>query len=119
MSFLKHVTETPKNMLSYKGTDPSDSDPVQKANRGVYMASLMKKIRSVFPGWKDAHVQPSGRVVVVSGGKDFVTRSEEGTPAFEKNPQASVVHIPEGSHYVPVLFPKQVIARVEKAQQGS
>lgn len=99
--------------------------PKQKELRGgwtsgVFGALLHKKVLEKFPHWHEAKVAEGGKIIIVSNGKDELTRSYtmDQEWATSPNKQFSVLSYPSGSHLSPLLHADRVVSEVAKVRDG-
>jgi pimeloyl-ACP methyl ester carboxylesterase len=94
--------------------DPQDLEEQGKLKGAVFNA-VLGKVRTHMD-WDDMHVAPGGRIVVVSGERDGVTRNREQFSRKNRpnNPQMRIIHVPKGRHSSPLLYPAQFINKVNE-----
>jgi hypothetical protein len=75
------------------------------------MGSLMIKHCIIHDDWKSARVKEGGKIVVLSGGQDMITKSASADATFKhgSNEQIEVVDLPEAYHLSIQTEPKAVI----------
>ena len=82
------------------------------------MGSLMKKISVADTDWQSAHVKENGVIIVVSGGKDTITKSAQISDDFEKgNEQIKSSVIPNAYHATFQLQPKVVLDKISEMEK--
>jgi pimeloyl-ACP methyl ester carboxylesterase len=89
--------------------------PQAQLNKEV-MNTLLERVRTKMDLWKTAKVKEGGTITIVSGDKDFMTRSSEeftDEAKFQvKNPQMRVVRLPECHHSTVLIHPEEVLDRL-------
>ena len=88
----------------------------QLALHDQVMSSLVKKITHANDNWKDARVADGGSIVLVSGGKDMVTKTTTMNTAFKQNPQIRVLDLPNAYHMSPQTEAQTIIPQILKEQ---
>jgi len=89
----------------------------QKKRRGEIFKSLMKKVQTKTASWEGAKVKDGGNIVVISGGKDQITKSYRVEDDFRKNPQMEVVHLPNAYHSTPLTEPQETVEKIFAQQE--
>lgn len=79
--------------------------------------ALTKRVLSESDFTKDARVQEGGKIVVVSGNRDNVTRSSTAKDRFLTNPQVDFIELPNGYHFTPLTEPGRAISLVKQHLQ--
>ena len=111
---LKRLSSLGKYTLTLGGRakDVPEEQAGQREIKKATMGSLLSHVRSRFNAWDKARVQNGGSIVVVSGGKDYITKSYKDENVFRRNPQMSVLRIPDGFHAYPLVEPASVVDQV-------
>lgn len=78
----------------------------------AFLALLKKKVLREFPYWNDVKVKEGGKVIVVTGGRDLMTRAFERNSKFLENPQFVVLNDPDGHHVTPLFEAEYTIRKV-------
>lgn len=62
-------------------------------------------------------VKEGGKIIVVSGDKDQVTKSRKSIEEFGQNPQAEVLSLPNGIHSTPITKAQVIVPEIFAKQQ--
>lgn len=119
-----HLRNVPKYTLTYGSK--TAMYPGQKERKGEVFDALLNRLNTQLDLWKKARVKKGGRIIVVSGSQDQLTKSYEvfnskpETIAELKmvNPQIDVLEHP-GSHAYPLIHPGPVVDRIFRMQKAA
>lgn len=103
---FKDVKSTANYMLSIGG---QNNDKNNLARRKQILKFLMKKITKNCNLWHTAKVAEGGKILVISGENDNITKSRNAEYEFQQNSQAAMIIIPDASHSYPLTHPKNVV----------
>lgn len=98
--------------MSRKTPEPEGQRELKKRIFGNYE----KKVATNLGLWKDARVREGGKITVVSGAKDGMTRSHLSNESFLENPQVTLVDVKKGTHMTPLLQADKILTAVKDAQ---
>ncbi len=74
--------------------------------------SLIEKVTIPIPSWTEARVKEKGRILIVSGGRDKITKSSQARDLFKQNPQVRWLEIPYMYHLTPILSSQRILTPV-------
>ncbi|HSA83806.1 MAG TPA: alpha/beta hydrolase [Patescibacteria group bacterium] len=97
---------------------PPMTDDHKKLRKRI-MGTLIKKVGTVSEYYTDARVKDGGKITIVSGEKDEITKSYRATNMLSQNPQTTVISLPDGHHATPLTQPERVIPIVFKRQRSA
>lgn len=106
-----------KNVPKYTFTwGQENEDKEHKKRRENSLEALLKKVQTGMPGlWKKAKVKEGGKIVVVSGNRDKVTKSSEYWDQYNsENPQLLPIEI-DGSHSGALTDSKGTMEQMNRA----
>jgi pimeloyl-ACP methyl ester carboxylesterase len=81
--------------------------------------SLFEKICQAHTEWEKARVREGGKITVLNGEQDRITKSflvKQGV--WKTNPQINSEVIKDGYHSTPLMKPQEVVAQIFRAQRG-
>lgn len=93
--------------------DPA-GDKANVRRRDEIFKSVVGKITKRQDVWKTMRVREGGRIVIVSGGRDGITKSAESEDFLNENPQTIVLPMKDAYHNTPLTEPENVLELVEK-----
>lgn len=106
----KNFGRLPKYSLTWGRKTPDREE--QKQLKQNFYKSLLDKVRRESDFWRIMKVKDTGKIVIVSGKRDQMTRSSAAISKFSKNPQAEIVDFPDGSHVTPLVESQKVLTEV-------
>ncbi len=97
----------------------SPQNDAQSALKKKVMNTNLDLVLSYSDVWRTARVAEGGKIIVVTGGEDKMTRSAEffanpNRDPSQVNSQIQVINLPQGSHATPGVRPDEVINIVSK-----
>lgn len=95
-----------------------ERDAAQKELRKKIFSTLQKTIARKSPHWETMRVKPEGRIIVITGGKDEITKSYKEVDEFSKNPQVQVALMPNETHLTSFNSP-EVLSKISELQNAS
>lgn len=102
------------SLALYSFVQPRKSEKDPDKDR-VYN-KLMHDILYTQKAYRTARVREGGKILVVSGDHDFVTKSAQGENAFRENPNIDFLNIPGGTHLTPLIDAEHTIRHIFAAK---
>jgi hypothetical protein len=80
---------------------------------------LLKRVETVSGYYPNAMVKEGGKITVVSGEKDELTKSYKAREMFLQNPQMKIIDISNGYHTTPLVEPERVVPMIFESQDST
>ena len=123
---LKHIMEEFKLFPRYSYTTGNKNleDKGHLELRSKVLGILIKKIRTEMDLWKGARVKEGGKILIVSGERDEITKSSRTfnkktePDLMQENPQLRVLEVPD-SHAGILIEPIPILNKIQEIQAVS
>ncbi len=93
-----------------------DSKEDASAKKRVFN-TVIERVTHKSPLYETMRVREGGNIVVVSGGKDRVTKSSRADNDFASHPQTELISLPQGIHNTPIVEAETVVPEIFAKQQ--
>ncbi len=116
-SFVHSFSDIVPSFVLFRGKRGGQNQ-VQKALGRKIMLSLQKTISHKSPHWNTMRVKEGGKITVIAGGKDDVTKSYKALDELRENPQVQASLLPNETHIT--SFNSQAVQnRIKELQNAS
>lgn len=106
------------NFVFSTGTK-NEPNQEQLARRGDIFQSLLQRVARTYTHWPSTHVRDGGRITILSGSRDKITKSSQAKELFAKNEQMHFIELPHGFHMTPLIDPKTAVTKIFDEQSNS
>ncbi len=115
---LKVFGKVSTAQLNFPTNTKEPREKEQAKLRKQIIGSLIKKVCKPICDWKSAKVKNGGNIIVITGGKDDMTKSSRIHDRFEKeNAQMVSVDLPGIYHLTPPLEPQKIISKIFEIEE--
>lgn len=111
---LQHGWKTSDVSMVLGSKTPSDENNIARRKR-IFNALIDSKLIKKLDMWKNARVN-NGEIIVVSGEKDKITKSNKAIGDFLELDQYNIIDFKKASHVTPLTRAKYLIGRILEIQ---
>jgi len=97
--------------------NPTGQDREKFRIRKSVFDSLFKKVSKKCDWYNDMNLDSFGKITVVMGEKDEMTKGYRAKSDFMHNPQVDVIDLPKAFHSTPIMEPKEIVAKILNSQR--